>query len=146
MLQERSDLSWQFRILQWNTGEIRVLLWRSWGWALQHMEEHFACHLQPVELELQLMVLDQLEHTPERPDSGPIMRSYLKPEHMHLNNRIKSCELIFSHQVCPFLHGTTVQWIDDQKVPYATNGHEWVGFDNKESIETKVNMPQRFGK
>ncbi len=49
------------------------------------MEEHFACHLEPVDLELQLMVLDQLENTPERPDSGPIMRSYLQPEHMHLH-------------------------------------------------------------
>lgn len=51
------------------------------------------------------------------------------------------------YEVCPFLHGTTVQWIDDQKVPYATKGHEWVGFDNKESFETKVNYlkENRFG-
>uniref|UniRef100_A0AAY4C843 chitinase n=1 Tax=Denticeps clupeoides TaxID=299321 RepID=A0AAY4C843_9TELE len=40
--------------------------------------------------------------------------------------------------ICGFLKGTTVQWIDDQKVPYATKGNEWVGFDTKESYENKV--------
>ncbi|RXN11275.1 acidic mammalian chitinase-like protein [Labeo rohita] len=43
--------------------------------------------------------------------------------------------------------GTTVQWIDDQKVPYATKGQDWVGFDNKESFQTKVNYlkENKFG-
>uniref|UniRef100_A0AAY4C7R6 Acidic mammalian chitinase n=1 Tax=Denticeps clupeoides TaxID=299321 RepID=A0AAY4C7R6_9TELE len=42
------------------------------------------------------------------------------------------------YEICGFLKGTTVQWIDDQKVPYATKGNEWVGFDTKESYENKV--------
>uniref|UniRef100_A0A3B4CE92 GH18 domain-containing protein n=1 Tax=Pygocentrus nattereri TaxID=42514 RepID=A0A3B4CE92_PYGNA len=37
------------------------------------------------------------------------------------------------YEVCPH-----VQWIEDQKVPYATKGNEWVGFDTQESYETKV--------
>lgn len=41
-------------------------------------------------------------------------------------------------QICSFLKGTTVQWIDDQKVPYASKNSEWVGFDNRESYEVKV--------
>lgn len=52
--------------------------------------------------------------------------------------------LILSHQICPFLQGTTVQWIDDQKVPYATKGQDWVGFDTKESYTTKVNISYRL--
>lgn len=41
-------------------------------------------------------------------------------------------------QICTFLKGASIQWIDDQKVPYATKNSEWVGFDSKESYETKV--------
>lgn len=36
------------------------------------------------------------------------------------------------------MRGTTIQWIDDQKVPYASKNNEWVGYDNKESYEIKV--------
>ncbi|KAL2104018.1 hypothetical protein ACEWY4_000886 [Coilia grayii] len=42
------------------------------------------------------------------------------------------------YEICTFLKGTGMQWIDDQKVPYAVQGNEWVGFDNQESITTKV--------
>ncbi|XP_043081275.1 acidic mammalian chitinase-like [Puntigrus tetrazona] len=51
------------------------------------------------------------------------------------------------YEVCAFLQGTSVKWIDDQKVPYATKEYEWVGFDNKESFQTKVNYlkEKRFG-
>ncbi|XP_073324170.1 acidic mammalian chitinase-like [Pagrus major] len=42
------------------------------------------------------------------------------------------------YEICTFLRGTTIQWIDDQKVPYASKNNEWVGFDNKESYEIKV--------
>lgn len=41
-------------------------------------------------------------------------------------------------QICTFLKGTTIQWIDDQKVPYASKNNEWVGFDTRESYEIKV--------
>ena len=46
--------------------------------------------------------------------------------------------LLHFSQICTFLTGTTIQWIDDQRVPYAVKGNEWVGFDNQESITTKV--------
>ncbi|XP_059384618.1 acidic mammalian chitinase-like [Carassius carassius] len=51
------------------------------------------------------------------------------------------------YEVCTFLQGTSVKWIEDQKFPYATKGYEWVGFDNKESFETKVNYlkEEKFG-
>ncbi|KAL7864691.1 hypothetical protein AOLI_G00161110 [Acnodon oligacanthus] len=42
------------------------------------------------------------------------------------------------YEICTFLQGTSIQWIEDQKVPYATKGNEWVGFDTQESYETKV--------
>ncbi|XP_022600874.1 chitinase-3-like protein 1 isoform X2 [Seriola dumerili] len=42
------------------------------------------------------------------------------------------------YEVCNFLKGTTIQWIDDQKVPYASKNNEWVGFDSRESYEIKV--------
>ncbi|XP_031133173.1 acidic mammalian chitinase-like isoform X3 [Sander lucioperca] len=42
------------------------------------------------------------------------------------------------YEVCTFLKGTTIQWIDDQKVPYAVKNNEWVGFDTRESYEIKV--------
>ncbi|XP_067095346.1 acidic mammalian chitinase-like isoform X1 [Osmerus mordax] len=42
------------------------------------------------------------------------------------------------YEICTFLPGSTIHWIDSQKVPYATKRNEWVGFDNKESFETKV--------
>ncbi|XP_056588212.1 acidic mammalian chitinase-like [Triplophysa dalaica] len=51
------------------------------------------------------------------------------------------------YEICTFLKGATTQWIDDQKVPYATKGREWVGFDNKMSYETKVQYlkDKKFG-
>uniref|UniRef100_A0A8C2WU04 chitinase n=1 Tax=Cyclopterus lumpus TaxID=8103 RepID=A0A8C2WU04_CYCLU len=42
------------------------------------------------------------------------------------------------YEICTFLKGTTIQWIDDQKVPYASKNNEWVGFDTRESYEIKV--------
>jgi len=42
------------------------------------------------------------------------------------------------YEICTFLKGTTIQWIADQKVPYAAKNNEWVGFDTRESYETKV--------
>uniref|UniRef100_A0A4W6DMN8 GH18 domain-containing protein n=1 Tax=Lates calcarifer TaxID=8187 RepID=A0A4W6DMN8_LATCA len=41
-------------------------------------------------------------------------------------------------KVCLYLKGKTAQWIEDQKVPYDTTGNQWVGFDNKDSINAKV--------
>nr|AKN52392.1 chitinase [Bostrychus sinensis] len=51
------------------------------------------------------------------------------------------------YEICTFLKGTTIQWIPDQKVPYAAKNSEWVGFDNRESYATKVQYMQanKFG-
>uniref|UniRef100_H3BY45 chitinase n=1 Tax=Tetraodon nigroviridis TaxID=99883 RepID=H3BY45_TETNG len=51
------------------------------------------------------------------------------------------------YEICTFLKGASIQWIDDQKVPYATKNSEWVGFDSKESYETKVRylQDQKYG-
>ncbi|KAI4894968.1 hypothetical protein NFI96_028729 [Prochilodus magdalenae] len=42
------------------------------------------------------------------------------------------------YEICGFLEGTKIQWIEDQRVPYATKNSEWVGFDTKESYDIKV--------
>ncbi|KAJ3585916.1 hypothetical protein NHX12_012323 [Muraenolepis orangiensis] len=42
------------------------------------------------------------------------------------------------YEICQFLPGAQLHWIDDQMVPYATKGDVWVGFDNMQSIEAKV--------
>ncbi|XP_054902245.1 acidic mammalian chitinase-like [Poeciliopsis prolifica] len=46
---------------------------------------------------------------------------------------------IFSYyEVCTFLAGATTDWIEEQKVPYAVKGDEWVGYDNKQSYAIKA--------
>ncbi|XP_027877221.1 acidic mammalian chitinase-like isoform X5 [Xiphophorus couchianus] len=42
------------------------------------------------------------------------------------------------YEVCTFLDGATTHWIEEQKVPYAVKGNEWVGFDNMQSYEIKA--------
>ncbi|XP_029994665.1 acidic mammalian chitinase-like [Sphaeramia orbicularis] len=51
------------------------------------------------------------------------------------------------YEICTFLQGATVHEIEEQKVSYATKQNEWVGFDNKNSFETKVHYlkQNRFG-
>ncbi|XP_062397938.1 acidic mammalian chitinase-like [Sardina pilchardus] len=48
------------------------------------------------------------------------------------------------YEICTFLKGgANVQWIADQKVPYAVKENEWVGFDNHGSFETKARYLQQ---
>lgn len=42
------------------------------------------------------------------------------------------------YEVCSFTSSATVGWITEQKVPYATHGTSWVGYDNKESYAAKA--------
>ncbi|XP_019720792.1 acidic mammalian chitinase [Hippocampus comes] len=43
------------------------------------------------------------------------------------------------YEICTFLSsGGTLSWIEEQRVPYATQGNEWVGFDNRRSFEIKT--------
>lgn len=51
------------------------------------------------------------------------------------------------YEICGFLQGAAINWINDQKVPYATKNNEWVGFDSKDSYEIKVSYlkDKKFG-
>ncbi|XP_070767013.1 acidic mammalian chitinase-like [Enoplosus armatus] len=42
------------------------------------------------------------------------------------------------YEICTFLQGGSLHWIDEQMVPYAVKGNEWVGFDNRQSFEIKA--------
>ncbi|XP_077820168.1 chitinase-3-like protein 1 isoform X3 [Macaca mulatta] len=44
----------------------------------------------------------------------------------------------FSNTICDFLRGATVHRILGQQVPYATKGNQWVGYDDQESVKSKV--------
>ncbi|XP_063064589.1 acidic mammalian chitinase-like [Engraulis encrasicolus] len=49
------------------------------------------------------------------------------------------------YEICTFLRTASVQWSDEQKVPYAVQGNEWVGFDNQESFTNKVQYLKKAG-
>ncbi|KAF7667447.1 hypothetical protein LDENG_00060360 [Lucifuga dentata] len=51
------------------------------------------------------------------------------------------------YEICTFLQGGSLGWIDEQMVPYATKGNEWVGFDNRKSFEIKAQYlkDKKFG-
>ncbi|XP_053338529.1 acidic mammalian chitinase-like [Clarias gariepinus] len=59
-------------------------------------------------------------------------------------NFTREAGMLAYYEICSFLQGTSIQWIQDQKVPYATKGYQWVGFDNKESFDTKVTYLKNF--
>ncbi|KAG5274671.1 hypothetical protein AALO_G00138870 [Alosa alosa] len=42
------------------------------------------------------------------------------------------------YEVCSFTSTGIQGWITEQKVPYATHGNSWVGYDNKESFAAKT--------
>lgn len=42
-------------------------------------------------------------------------------------------------QVCDLLKkGATLYWFEEQQVPYAVAGNQWIGFDNEDSLKIKV--------
>lgn len=98
--------------------------------------------LQQLEWELQPVDQPLLDPIPERPASGPIMRYCQKVQHKIVLSCIFTKLLVDTTyhfpQICGFLQGTKLEWIEDQRVPYAVKGGEWVGFDTKESFEIKV--------
>uniref|UniRef100_A0A8C5P7I3 Acidic mammalian chitinase n=1 Tax=Leptobrachium leishanense TaxID=445787 RepID=A0A8C5P7I3_9ANUR len=49
------------------------------------------------------------------------------------------------YEICTWLKGTTIKWIEDQKVPFACKDSEWVGFDIKQSYECKVKFLKEGG-
>lgn len=48
-------------------------------------------------------------------------------------------------QVCDFLYedNTTLVWDNEQQVPFAYNGDQWVGFDDERSLGIKVSHTLR---
>ncbi|KAF4093719.1 hypothetical protein AMELA_G00005120 [Ameiurus melas] len=51
------------------------------------------------------------------------------------------------YEICGILQKTKLEWIEDQRVPYAVKDNEWVGFDTKDSFDIKVQYLQsnKFG-
>lgn len=48
-------------------------------------------------------------------------------------------EFVFlCHQICDFIHSATLGWTEEQKVPFATYGSAWVGYDDMLSYSHKV--------
>ena len=44
------------------------------------------------------------------------------------------------YEVCDFVgRGASVFWIDEQRVPFAVSGDQWLGFDDDQSLRIKVN-------
>ncbi|XP_070765965.1 acidic mammalian chitinase-like [Enoplosus armatus] len=50
----------------------------------------------------------------------------------------KPVTFVLSFQTCNYVDESTIQLIPDQRAPYATTKNQWVGFDNKASLSTKV--------
>uniref|UniRef100_A0A8C2A2F7 chitinase n=1 Tax=Cyprinus carpio TaxID=7962 RepID=A0A8C2A2F7_CYPCA len=42
------------------------------------------------------------------------------------------------YEICPMESSVTIEWINEQMVPYAVQGRAWVGFDNRESFTAKA--------
>eukprot|EP00095_Tigriopus_kingsejongensis_P006279 snap_masked-scaffold1533_size36968-processed-gene-0.3 protein:Tk06279 transcript:snap_masked-scaffold1533_size36968-processed-gene-0.3-mRNA-1 annotation:"chitinase" len=44
------------------------------------------------------------------------------------------------YEICDFLHedNTTLVWDNEQQVPFAYRGDQWVGFDDERSLKTKI--------
>lgn len=56
------------------------------------------------------------------------------------NDSSLNCAICLYEQICEQGNQWTVYWNDEQKVPYAVNGNQWVGFDNADSLKLKVNI------
>ncbi|XP_046990556.1 probable chitinase 10 [Schistocerca americana] len=51
------------------------------------------------------------------------------------------------YEVCDFLHhdNTTLVWDNEQQVPFAYRGDQWVGFDDERSLKTKMGWLKELG-
>lgn len=56
-------------------------------------------------------------------------------------------EFVFlRHQICDFIRTAATGWIKEQKVPLATYGSAWVGYDDMRSYSHKVKHDDLFFK
>lgn len=46
----------------------------------------------------------------------------------------------FFTQICLYVRDVKTQVICDQRVPYAVAENQWVGFDNRDSLDIKVSI------
>ena len=51
------------------------------------------------------------------------------------------------YEICDFLHkdNTTLVWDNEQQVPFAYRGDQWVGFDDERSLKTKTSWLKNEG-
>lgn len=51
------------------------------------------------------------------------------------------------YEICDFLHedNTTLVWDNEQQVPFAYRGDQWVGFDDERSLRTKISWLKTEG-
>ncbi|KAK2140675.1 hypothetical protein LSH36_1280g00106 [Paralvinella palmiformis] len=50
------------------------------------------------------------------------------------------------YEVCDLLKkGATLYWFEEQQVPYAVAGNQWIGFDNEDSLKIKVQWLKERG-
>uniref|UniRef100_A0A4W2ESG8 Oviduct-specific glycoprotein n=1 Tax=Bos indicus x Bos taurus TaxID=30522 RepID=A0A4W2ESG8_BOBOX len=49
----------------------------------------------------------------------------------------KQAGFLAYYEICSFIEGMNKRWIDDQYVPYAFKGKEWVGYDDAISFSYK---------
>uniref|UniRef100_A0A8C4L789 Chitinase-3-like protein 1 n=1 Tax=Equus asinus TaxID=9793 RepID=A0A8C4L789_EQUAS len=50
----------------------------------------------------------------------------------------KSSGFLAYYEIYQFLQGAKITRLQDQQVPYAVKGNQWVGYDDMKSVETKV--------
>ncbi|XP_061488237.1 acidic mammalian chitinase-like [Rhineura floridana] len=50
----------------------------------------------------------------------------------------KMAGVLAYYEVCSFLKGAIIAWIEEQKVPYAFKNGEWIGYDNERSFQIKA--------
>ncbi|XP_004699248.1 chitinase-3-like protein 2 [Echinops telfairi] len=50
----------------------------------------------------------------------------------------KTTGFLAYYEICQFLQGASITRLKDQQVPYAVKGNQWVGYDDVQSVETKV--------
>lgn len=154
------------RIQPCSSGWTRELLRTSSIWALQRTDELSLSPLRAPALASGPADPVRRAATRDKKDSGLYMRWSFAPRRAELDNRSSTIvqlrekttanlpsddllrsiwdskyQLLFPFskcQICLYLDDAATNMIPDQKVSYAIIENQWVGYDNAESLETKV--------